>query len=180
MPSVNVKVSNVKVKMIIDTGASINIIDEKTFAHISKSTPIWLKRTRTKLFAYGSTEQLPVIGQFEAILETKKRITVSTIHVVKGNCGSLLSYQTATELNLIQVSINNVNVESTNKCKHESSKISKTKIEKQFPKLFQGIGQLKNFEIKLHIDPTVSPVAQPARIEFPFICDEKFLMLLNN
>ena len=141
MPSVNVKVSNVKVKMIIDIGASINIIDEKTFAHISKSMPIWLKRTRTKLFAYGSTEQLPVIGQFEAILETKKRITVSTIHVVKGNCGSLLSYQTATELNLIQVSINNVKVESTNKnqtCKHESSKISKTKIEKQFPKLFQA------------------------------------------
>ena len=75
MPSVNVKVSNVKVKMIIDTGASINIIDEKTFAHISKSTPISLKRTRTKLFAYGSTEQLPVTRQFEAILETKKRIT---------------------------------------------------------------------------------------------------------
>ena len=60
MPSVNVKVSNVKVKMIIDTEASINIIDEKTFARNSKSTPISLKRTRTKLFAYGSTEQLPV------------------------------------------------------------------------------------------------------------------------
>ena len=162
------------------TGASINIIDEKTFAHISKSTPISLKRTRTKLFAYGFTEQLPATGQFEAILETKKRIAVSTIHVVKENCGSLLSYQTATELNLIQVSINNVKVERTDKCKHESSKISRTIIEKQFPKLFQGIGQLKNFEVKLHIDPTVSPVAQPARIEFSFICDEKFLMLLNN
>ena len=46
-------------------------------------------------------------------------------------------------------------------------KISKTKIENQFPKLFQGIGQLKNFEVKLHIDPTVSPVAQPAR-RIPF------------
>ena len=71
MPSVNVKVCNVKVKMIIDTGASINIINEKTFAHISKSTPISLKQTRTKLFAYGSTEQLPVIGKFVAILEKK-------------------------------------------------------------------------------------------------------------
>ena len=166
MPSVNVKVSSVKVEMIIDTGASINIIDEKTFAHISKSTPISLKRTRTKLFAYGSTEQLPVIGQF-AILETKKRITVSTLHVVKGNCGSLLSYQTATELNLLQVNIKTVKVESTDKCKHESSKISKTKIENQSPKLFQGIGQLQNFEVKLHIDPAVSLVAQPAR-RIPF------------
>ena len=166
MPSVNVKVSSVKVEMIIDTGASINIIDEKTFAHISKSTPISLKRTRTKLFAYGSTEQLPVIGQF-AILETKKRITVSTLHVVKGNCGSLLSYQTATELNLLQVNIKTVKVESTDKCKHESSKIFKTKIENQSPKLFQGIGQLQNFEVKLHIDPAVSLVAQAAR-RIPF------------
>ena len=33
------------------------------------------------------------------------------------------NYQhTATELNLIQVNINNVKVESTDKCKHESSK----------------------------------------------------------
>ena len=71
--------------MIIDTGASINIIDENTFAHISKSTPMSLKQTRTKLFAYVSTEQLPVIGQFEVMLETKKRITASTIHVLKGN-----------------------------------------------------------------------------------------------
>ena len=57
MPSVNVKVSNVKVKMIIDTGASINIIDEKTFAHISKSTPISLKRTRSLLMGPPSNYQ---------------------------------------------------------------------------------------------------------------------------
>ena len=37
----------------------------------------------------------------------------------------------------------------------------------QFPKLFQGIRQLKKFEVKLHVDPTVSPIAQPAR-RIPF------------
>ena len=36
-------------------------------------------------------------------------------------------------------------------------------MEKQFPTLFHGIGQLKNFEVKLHIDPTVPPVAQQTR-----------------
>ena len=37
----------------------------------------------------------------------------------------------------------------------------------QYPRLFQGIGKLKDVEIKLHIDKQVKPVAQPAR-RIPF------------
>ncbi len=54
MPSVKVKLNNVRVKMLIDTGVSINIIDEKTFAYIIQFKPISLQRAHTKLFAYGS------------------------------------------------------------------------------------------------------------------------------
>ena len=86
----------------------------------------------------------------------KKRITASTIHVVKGNYGSLLSYQTANELNVIQVN-NNINFADNDK-----SPVQK-KIEKKFPCLFHGIGKLHNFEAKLHINSSVPPVAQPAR-----------------
>ncbi len=164
MPSTKVKINNVHVRMIIDTGASTNIIDENTFALINKRNPTLLKRTRTKLFAYGSKQQLPVIGKFEATIETKKRMTAATIHVVKGGYGSLLSYQTATELNLIQVNINNVTVKDKSK---QSQSSIKDKINQSFPNLFKGIGQLKNFEAHLHIDHAVSPVAQPAR-RIPF------------
>ena len=51
MPSTKVKINNVHVRMIIDTGASTNIIDDNTFALINKRNPTLLKRTRTKLFA---------------------------------------------------------------------------------------------------------------------------------
>jgi mevalonate kinase len=54
---------------------------------------------------YGSKQQLPVIGKFEATIETKKQMTASTIDAVRDNYGSLLSYQTATELNLIKVCV---------------------------------------------------------------------------
>ncbi|CAB4013461.1 Retrovirus-related Pol poly [Paramuricea clavata] len=157
--------------MIIDTGASINIIDENTFANINKYKSISLKRTRTKLFAYGSKQQLPVIGTFEATIETKKRMTISTIHVVRGNYGSLLSYQTATELNLIKVNVNNVKVTGNDKIEqcHDSRK---DKMDKKFPHLFHGIGKLHNFEAKLHIDSSVPPVAQPAR-RIPFYLRRK-------
>ncbi len=38
--------------------------------------------------------------------------------------------------------------------------------------MFRGIGQLKNFEVHLHIDHAVSPVAQPAR-QIPFHLQRK-------
>ena len=37
----------------------------------------------------------------------------------------------------------------------------------KYPTLFDGIGKLKDFEVKLHIDKSVKPVAQPAR-RIPF------------
>ena len=158
MPSVKVKLNNVRVKMLIDTGASINIIDEKTFAYITQFKPISLQRAHTKLFAYGSKQQLPILGKFDIVVESKKRITVACIHVVKGNSGSLLSYQTASELNMITLHVNKVT---------STSSVSSDDIEQKYPDIYNGIGKLKEFEVKLHIDKQVPPVAQPAR-RIPF------------
>ena len=36
-----------------------------------------------------------------------------------------------------------------------------------FQDRFKGLGKLKDFELKLHIDDTIKPVAQPAR-KIPF------------
>ena len=41
------------------------------------------------------------------------------------------------------------------------------KLTTEYPQVFQGIGKLKNYEVKLHIDTSVQPVAQPAR-RIPF------------
>jgi hypothetical protein len=95
---------------------------------------------------------LPIIGKFDTVVESKKRITVASIHVVKGNSGSLLSYQTASELNMITLHVNKV-----------SPSVSSNDIAKKYPGIYNGIGKLKNFEVKLHIDKQVPPVAQSAR-----------------
>ncbi len=144
--------------MLIDTGASINIIDEKTFAYITQFKPISLQRAHTKLFAYGSKQQLPILGKFDIVVESKKQITVVCIHVVKGNSGSLLSYQTASELNMITLHVNKVT---------STSSVSSDDIEQKYPDIYNGISKLKEFEVKLHIDKQVPPVAQAAR-RIPF------------
>ena len=38
----------------------------------------------------------------------------------------------------------------------------------RFPKVFSGVGKLSGYQLKLHIDPDVRPVAQkPRRIPYP-------------
>ena len=45
--------------------------------------------------------------------------------------------------------------------------ITQSALMQQYPSIFQGIGQLKDYKVKLHIDKSVTPVAQPAcRIPF--------------
>ena len=93
----------------------------------------------------------------------------SAIHVLQGNHGSLLSYKTASNLGLIDVKINHVQDHS---CVNDE-------LVRQHPKLFQGIGKLKDAGVKLHIDEAVTPVAQPVR-RIPFHIRKKVSDELDN
>ena len=90
-------------------------------------------------------------------MESKSHYTVATIHVIKGCNGSLLSYQTATELSLIALNVNQIKDKPP-----DIEQLAATN-----PNLFNGIGELKNFTLNLHIDHNVPPVAQPPR-RIPF------------
>ena len=160
MPKVKVKINDIPITMIVDTGASLDIIDEVTFHQLQQKTDIQLGRASTKLFAYGSDEQLPLLGKFTTVVETSRKLTPACLHVVKGNFGSLMSYKTASALDLVRVEINTVQ-------KNDNVLVTVDDLEQKYPLLCRGIGKLKNFEVKLHIDENVQPVAQAAR-RIPF------------
>ncbi len=46
------------------------------------------------------------MGKFDATLDCSTSSTNSQIHVIKGNFGCLLSYQTASALGLIRINVN--------------------------------------------------------------------------
>ena len=144
--------------MMVDTGASIDIIHESTYNKMQKVTKLPLHRSNTRVSAYGSPTQLPALGKFEATLESSHKITVSEVHVVQGHYGCLLSYQSATTFGLIHVKVHTV--EDQPKPTHEQ-------LIAEFAHIFEGIEELKDFAVKLHIDQSVPPVAQPAR-RIPF------------
>ena len=157
VPTVTVKINNVETEMIVYTGASTDILDENTFRQINRDNDIVLQPTTKRLFAYGSTSQLPTLGQFNGKISFEDNRQSVPIHVLQGSHGSLLSYKTATALGILNVQVRHV---------RDHAQVQ-DKLSAKFPNLFQGIGQLKDVEVKLHIDHTVTPVAQqPRRIPF--------------
>ena len=158
VPETDVEVNGMQITVMIDTGASTDILDEATFNMVNKDCRIKLQPDSCKIFAYGSNIQLTTLGKFESIIKANDRQVTSTFHVLKGTHGSLLSFRTASNLDLVDVKIRNVTTPGD---------ITKSALIHQYPSVFQGVGKLKDYELKLHIDETVTPVAQSAR-RIPF------------
>ena len=155
-PKVNVKVCTHSFKATVDTGATVNVIDHNTYVKINKPE---LKPTNIKAFAYTATKPVQFVGKFEAVIETRKRVTVATFYVTKTtDSGNLISFQTAKELGLISLHLHKVS--STNDNKLDA-------ILNKHANVFNGLGKLKGDKIKLNIDKEHTPKAQPQR-RIPF------------
>ena len=92
---VNVKMQGNKLRMTVDTGATINVLDHRTF---DQMTNINLQPTNVKAYAYNTTTPVKFVVKFEAAIETKRRYSVTTFYVVqnaKSTGGCLLSSNTA-------------------------------------------------------------------------------------
>ena len=125
---------------------------------MNKDYQIELQPDTCKIFVYGSNTQLSTLRKFEAIIKANSKQVTSTFHVLKGTHGSLLSFRTASNLDLADVKIRNVTSPGDN---------TKSALMHQYPSVFQGVTKLKDYELKLHIDETVTPVTQTAcRIPF--------------
>eukprot|EP00794_Sanderia_malayensis_P000736 gene736-biopygen16 len=158
-PQAWITVAGYTFKAIVDSGATINVIDTETFA---KMQNIKLMHTSTKAYPYQCEKPVEFLGKFEDLIETKKKCTVGTIYVVKGKAsGCLLSLQTAQELGLIQLRLNTL----LNQDPKTDADLAK--ILQQHSSVFHGLGKLKNHQVKLNIDTNVNPVSQPQR-RIPF------------
>ena len=88
---------NVKTPILIDMGASINLIDLKSWQQIKSSKfnhSLKLTKAHDKIFGNGSTRPSELFGKFDWLQETKHKMTAATTHVTQGNGGNLLSLKT--------------------------------------------------------------------------------------
>jgi predicted aspartyl protease len=59
-PKMCVQLNDSEVDMLIDTGSSINVIDEKTFKNLKCDAK--LSKANTKVYTYGSNNTLQLMG----------------------------------------------------------------------------------------------------------------------
>ena len=158
-PHVRVKVLNHSFDMMVDTGASINVIDRGTYSKLQVN----LQETNTKAFPYSSDTPVKFLGKFQALIETKRKFDVATSFVVdKENSGNLLSANTAQQLGVISLHLNKISESSANAYPRTNDRKLNQILEK-FEKVFNGLGKLKEHQITVNIDDSVTPVAEPHR-----------------
>ena len=141
-------INNINAKMMIDTGASVNVMDEATYDKIHK--PTLMRHRGPRIMPYGGGTSLNVLGVCDVTLESKSAIQCHRFHVIKGAHGSLIGFTAAQELGLVNI-VNKISSDWENK----------------HPGLTKGIGKLKDVQVKLHIDESVKPVAITNR-KIPF------------
>ena len=162
------KINGKNVKFTVDTGSTINIIDENTFKQLQN---INLQETHVRAYPFNSSKPVQMTGKFDTLIESRKRLTIATIYVTAQDGGCLLSNTTAQELGLI--SLLSVDTRTKASSKDKGTGLSTIKDEQvrnilhKRSKVYQGVGKLNNRQIELLIDKSVKPVAQRQR-KIPF------------
>ena len=111
------------------------------------------------LYAYGSNQPLQAAGMFTAEVSVGESVLSGVEFVVTENEGhALLGRETAISLGVMKLGahVNSLEV-STDGAKGAAS------IFEKFLGCCEGIGKLKDFQLKVPIDREVPPVAQPIR-----------------
>ena len=163
-PYTRVKVLGHSFNVMVDTGASLNVIQKETFAKLPE---IQLEQAKTRAFAYDNDKPVRIIGKFDAVLETRRRYTVATFYVVNNNTsGNLISADTAQELGLMKLHLNKISSPSTLATKMKNDQKLK-EILKRHSSVFNGLGKLKDYTVRLNISEDVYPVEESQR-RIPF------------
>ena len=150
LPRRKIKIANTDISCLIDTGSTLNIIDEVTWNQMSPKPP--LQTYTNKSFAYGHKE-IEKVGVFKTTLQYQCKSIKAHVVVMRGNSGCLIGYNGSVALGLVEITCQ-IESESTIKDDGKSDYFKR-----KYPNVFSDkLGKLKNFELKLHIDKAVKPV----------------------
>ena len=149
-------INNTTVPILIDSGSSINLIDEETYSKIIPK--LTLTPSKSKIFAYQAQTPLKLLGEFNTVIQAGEQYTNVSITVIQGKGKSILSKTTAEKLDLLRVG-----PPLSKPINHLDETQTVDTILAKHKEIFEGHGLLKNTEIKLHIDPEATPIATPLR-----------------
>ena len=119
-----------------------------------------VKNISTKNLAAAATPLLNLCGKLRANIATDHCSSEETFYVAEGSSGSILSWTTSQKLNLIKA-VSMVEQPPVNLPPGAPDFL------KDFPSLTSGMGEYKGKPVRIHVDESIKPVAQPhCRIPF--------------
>ena len=180
------KLESEPVKFLVDSGSGINILNYETFCDLNSKIDrkLVLRKTKTKVITYGSDKPtLHIMGVIDLLIESKTKYLTTDFYVIKTNQKNILSGTAAIQLNILkflsQIESEIREVHNDNENLTQVPKRLKPLIASFKKSLFSGkIGRLKDYQVKLHIDKNVAPVAQRER-RIPYALRQKVKNELN-
>ena len=165
-PLVTVTIDNSPVKILVDTGSSINLLDDETFRSLVKC--LTLTKEHNPVIPYAG-RPMNIRGKFSTEISGNNATVSSTVYVTSEGKGNLLSYETAVLLGYVPeiCEVNEVGESIPEKTTDRYSKLCE-----EYSDIFEGIGKLKGVQVKLHIDETIQPVQNRHR-RIPYHIREK-------
>ncbi|XP_060583899.1 uncharacterized protein K02A2.6-like, partial [Ruditapes philippinarum] len=166
--TLQIVLENKKVDVLIDSGSSVNIIDEHLFGKL-KHKHTRLLPTSSKVYPYGIKTPIKLIGMAYLNIRVNNETHSVEFQILKGTGKPLLGHETALKLGLLHIgplppgkihSLEPAQIKLGQKQTTES-------ILSEYDDRFQGLGRIKDFKLKLYIDESVQPVAQNVR-RIPF------------
>ena len=147
-------------KILADTGAKISVCgvkDAKKWNIYGRMVP-----TQVKIKPYKSYP-IPVKGTARCAVTFGHRSTPVQWHIIdQHDCEPILAGKAAEQLGIIKFSSTPDVFQPVNMI-HADEKQQIQQILQQHPNLFKGIGKLKNHLVKLHVDTSIKPIAEPDR-----------------
>ena len=151
--------------VLIDSGSTCNLIDRTTWNELKqKHIKCCSEKTTKKIYSYASKAALQTVGKFTAPGQEVEAEFV----VIEGKGQSILGKKTATELGLLRVGM-----------PEQVNQVSVNNLVGKYPQLFEDVGKSKDYEVKLHINPEVQPVAQKVR-KMPYGLRDKVEVEINS
>lgn len=164
----HILIENKSVDAIVDSGASCNLISHEVFQSLYGGVVPILPCSK-QIYPYLAPHALDLVGSCTlnvCVPQTNVKRSAEFC-IVPGRAATLLGRELSESLGILQVGVT-VNTIPDKKGLFRA----------KYPSVFQGLGKLKGFQLKLHINPTVKPLAQPLR-RIPFSRRQKVIEKLD-
>ena len=101
------------IKVLIDSGASVNCMDKNTFNSV-KTRSTKLEKSNAKIYSFASKIPLKLFGVSSLNVTVNGKLHKLIFHIIDGQCQAILGYKCSVDLGLLKMCVNSVKAQKSN------------------------------------------------------------------